>query len=1051
MKLTIAICTHNRAELLARTLGSLNQATRPHDCDVEVLVIANACTDGSAAFLRSYSAQMNERNWLRLRWEEEPTPGKSYALNRAIPLMADGIVAFVDDDHRVDRNYLVSIAEAHRKHPHASLLCGRILPDWDGREPGWVHDTGPYRVYPLPVPRYDQGSESHEITPEGPVPGGGNLCLRREVFSRVDGFATDLGPHGHDLGGGEDSDFVYRCLAAGERIQYVPEILQYHYVDPERLRLGYLLRKSFQRSRSTIRVRSRLHTSIPLYMWRKLAGYMLQAVFCLGWAPRRFYLIRLAAALGEVRGFRDQPQFVAQGAPAVRKRAHQSSVVATALLAGFAILGLGVSSSRPAHELIGSVVAIGAVAVAFAFALVVKSLNDFSRTGPELQEGIRRHFLAYSVWSLLRLSGWAFLLCSAMGAIGFVVYTSSIIAVSATVQAVAVAAAAITAILLLTALQFCRHLLYLPGSIAASYHYRLSRLYPLWQRLSPARLSMAHGTMIAIVALSTTAGAAQLLMEGKWESVFAGCIGGTLAWAFIRWSASAAPSLLSERSSRNSAGKPNILMIGSDTLRADRLGAAGYRRSVTPFIDSLSRGTLFTNCYVPCARTAPSLVSLMTGTWPHTHGIRDNFVADSEIRLQVAALPSVLAQAGYHTAAMSDWSGGDFRKFPLGFGRLDLPDDQWNIKYLIRQGPKDLRLFLSLFTHNRFGKWALPELYYLAGVPLTSLVARDACALISEFAEGSEPFMLNVFISTTHPPFGSEYPYYTLWSDKDYTGESKFVMARLTDPWEIIRRQGDSKKEFDLDQIIDLYDGCVRNFDDEAKRILEHLRACGLEDNTIIVIYSDHGMEFFEHGTWGQGNSVRGDYSARVPLVIADPRLSGEAHCSHIVRSIDVAPTLLELAGIAPPESMDGVSLVPYLKGEATDMNLAAYNETGIWLTDVPGMPVDHLRYPNLLELLEVPDKRTGTLAIKPEYQQAIITAKDRMVRVGPWKLIYQPTSGSPLYELFNLDLDPDCRHDVASEHPEIFRELRDLLMHWMVGGRTAASMPEDKAAAAVG
>ena len=501
--------------------------------------------------------------------------------------------------------------------------------------------------------------------------------------------------------------------------------------------------------------------------------------------------------------------------------------------------------------------------------------------------------------------------------------------------------------------------------------------------------------------------------------------------------------LFRQREPRPKAGKPcarpNILMIGSDTLRADRLGGAGYPRPLTPFIDRLaSRGTRFTACYVPCARTAPSLLSLLTGTWPHTHGVRDNFVADSETRLPVAALPQILAAHGYRTAAISDWSGGDMRKFPLGFQHLDLPDDQWNIKYLIRQGPKDLRLFLSLFTHGRFGKWALPELYYLAGVPLTSLVGRDARALISSFADDGQPFFLNVFASTTHPPFGSEYPYYTLWSDRTYGGESKFVMARLTDPWEIIRRQGDSKKEFELDQIIDLYDGCVRNFDAEVERIVEHVRACGLLENTVVVIYSDHGMEFFEHDTWGQGNSVRGDASAMVPLVIVDPRRASAGACTRIVRSIDVAPTLLELAGIAPHADIDGTSLVPYLDDAATDMGLAAFNETGIWLTEVPGMPEEHLRYPNLLDLLEVPDTSTGTLAIKREYQEIIVAAKDRMVRIGPWKLIYQPTTNGPLRALFNLASDPECLRDVAAEHPGVVERLDRLLVEWMNGTRTS-------------
>ena len=257
--LTVLICTHNRAELLARTLQFLNEATRPRNCSVDVFVVANACTDDThdliAAYPHNTKSGIDKREALPLRWVAEPLPGKSHALNRAIPLLTAELVAFVDDDHRVDIDYLQSICRAAETHRDMDIFCGRILPDWDGSEPAWVHNNGPYRIYPLPVPHYQQGERAKEITIEGPAPGGGNLCVRRRVFDRVGRFAEELGPHGHDLGGGEDSEFVYRCLAAGMRIQYVPDIVQFHYVDLERLRFGYLLRKSFQRSRSGIRTK----------------------------------------------------------------------------------------------------------------------------------------------------------------------------------------------------------------------------------------------------------------------------------------------------------------------------------------------------------------------------------------------------------------------------------------------------------------------------------------------------------------------------------------------------------------------------------------------------------------------------------------------------------------------------------------------------------------------------------------------------------------------------------------------------------------------------
>ena len=211
------------------------------------------------------------------------------------------MVTFVDDDHRVDENYLAGIYAASESYPEATLFCGRILPDWDGSEPAWAHDEGRYRIYPLPVPLQDQGDDPHSIDQKGFIPGGGNLFLRRTVFDRVGGFSQELGPQGHNLGGGEDTDFVLRALRAGEKMVYVPDVKQYHYVDTDRFRLGYILRKSFQRSRAAVNTRH-VHTKVPLYMWSKLAGYTFHVLYSLSRSKTRFYLVRVAAVLGEISG-----------------------------------------------------------------------------------------------------------------------------------------------------------------------------------------------------------------------------------------------------------------------------------------------------------------------------------------------------------------------------------------------------------------------------------------------------------------------------------------------------------------------------------------------------------------------------------------------------------------------------------------------------------------------------------------------------------------------------------------------------------------------------
>jgi arylsulfatase A-like enzyme len=216
----------------------------------------------------------------------------------------------------------------------------------------------------------------------------------------------------------------------------------------------------------------------------------------------------------------------------------------------------------------------------------------------------------------------------------------------------------------------------------------------------------------------------------------------------------------------------------------------------------------------------------------------------------------------------------------------------------------------------------------------------------------------------------------------------------------------------------------VAEFDDEMGKMLRHLEVCGLADNTIVVVYSDHGMEFFEHDTWGQGNSAVGDFSPRVPLVIRDPRRPARGKVDKVVRSIDIAPTLLDLIDAPPVASMDGVSLAGCLETDSACPELDAFNETGIWIADIPGLPDTHLRYPDLLELMEVPDRASGTLAIKPEYNNAILAAKDRMIRHGRWKLVYQPLETGHVLLLFDLETDPACQHDLSEQHQEVKAEL---------------------------
>lgn len=304
MELTVVICTHNRVDLLRSTVGHLDAAVRPPGMVIKLLIVANACSDGSREWLQR-RVQCQDGEALVTTWLEEPKPGKSRALNLAIANLETAWAAFVDDDQRVAVDFFQATAAALRAQPEVRFFCGRLLPDWTGGEPSWARDDGPFRIYPPPITSYDLGDEPLVVSAGTEIPAGGDLIVHRKIFEDIGDFDTELGPKGHDLVGSEDTEFVLRALAAGEVIRYVPTIVQFHYVDMARLRIGYLMRKAYQRSRSITRSEFQGRRSVPRYFWRKLAGYMVRTVLSTSVAKTRFYLVRLAATWGEMRGMLD--------------------------------------------------------------------------------------------------------------------------------------------------------------------------------------------------------------------------------------------------------------------------------------------------------------------------------------------------------------------------------------------------------------------------------------------------------------------------------------------------------------------------------------------------------------------------------------------------------------------------------------------------------------------------------------------------------------------------------------------------------------------------
>ena len=670
--------------------------------------------------------------------------------------------------------------------------------------------------------------------------------------------------------------------------------------------------------------------------------------------------------------------------------------------------------------------------------LLFVSIKHHTRTGPKVKETIEKHYSSYIFYTLFRLSGYSTVIIFSLSFFGSLIYLAISLLLGFSYGWLQALLSGSIFTSMIVAYLFCHHLLHTPSLLLASAQFRFSRLHPLWAMLSPTLLKSIKIFGLSTIAFVLICGHIRFFPTVHlmlWLILDAPMVMAAALWLWL-WAnrLSVIQTQIDGTTTGQQSGSPNIVMIGTDTLRADRLGVSGYHRDLSPNIDRLTKkSTYLKNCYTPLARTAPSLTSLLTACWPHRHKIRSNFPSAADLKITVPNIVEVLNNAGYETAAIGDWAAADLGKMNFGFKTKQLPDDQWNLKYLIRQGPATFRLFLSLFAHNQLGRKLLPEIYYLAGVPLSQQTGEECRQMISQFAKQKAPFYINYFSAATHVPFGSNYPYYQLYTDPDYKGDSQFIMTSVNTPEEIIASQEKGEAYFDLPQISALYDGCIKQFDDEVGKILQHLKHCGLEENTIVVIYSDHGADFFENGCWGQGNTLLGDDpSNRVPIIIYDPFKPTAQAIDTSTRLIDIAPTVLDLAGISSPQNMDGCSLTDIIANPGEAMDLHSYHESGIWLSNIPGMRKDHLSYPNILDILDIPDKELGMLCIKDEYIDKVIEAKDRSIRDQKWKLIYQPTLSGSDYLLFDMSNDPQCATDVKLQYPDIFNHYKSLLDEWI-------------------
>ncbi|MCZ6785559.1 MAG: sulfatase, partial [Planctomycetota bacterium] len=490
-------------------------------------------------------------------------------------------------------------------------------------------------------------------------------------------------------------------------------------------------------------------------------------------------------------------------------------------------------------------------------------------------------------------------------------------------------------------------------------------------------------------------------------------------------------ALPTRASSQSKGGRtaPNFVLIATDSLRADHLSCNGYGRETTPHLDALAaRGVNFTQCLVPTASTHESWVSLLSSTEPRQNGLRHMFPSRAlieKIEGEQTFFPELLGRQGYDTAAIGGWCGTTFGIFDLGFSHVDVSNTQ-NHLALIAEAAFTNHLLAAAFLDNPLGRLVLPELERVSFTRGASAITQRGKSYLDRAAASGKPFFLTLIYHVTHLPYSASYPYYTLYTDPEYRGRNRYRIDFQID--EMIQRgfEHDLTEE-ERRHIIDLYDGCVRQFDGQVGAIVAHLKRLGLLENTVVGVWADHGDDLYEPGTTlGHGVTLfGGDQANHVPAVFAGPRIEPR-RVDALVRSIDMTPTWLRWLDLNAPETWSGVDL----SGDVPP--LWALLETSYLLYR---QPVPDLRegeevrpFPRLDEATFLDPEFDYNIVLRDELEDMVVETKCFAVREGPWKLIRVPGVDGPIYRLFNLDEDPNCQKDLARGGHPAFERLASKL-----------------------
>jgi iduronate 2-sulfatase len=457
---------------------------------------------------------------------------------------------------------------------------------------------------------------------------------------------------------------------------------------------------------------------------------------------------------------------------------------------------------------------------------------------------------------------------------------------------------------------------------------------------------------------------------------------------------------------KSAGAKPNVLFICVDDLKPI-LACYGDKLVKTPNIDRLAaRGLLLESAYCNQAVCSPSRNALLVGLRPQTLGIYDLATNFRKTAPSAVTLPQQFKQAGYTTISIG-------KTYHTGHGNIGDPKESWSEppfkgggqSYVNAENRVEARLEEKGLTAKQAADQSLRGAAVEAGqceddAYVDGVAAREAVRRLEEFAQKpTQPFFLGLGFIKPHLPFCAPQKYWDLYQESQFE-----PAARQTPPdgapefapqfgGELRRYGGIPEKgtlPIDLQRrLIHGYYAAVSYMDAQLGLVLDSLDKTGLAERTIIVLWGDHGWHLGDHGIWCKHTNY--EQAARIPLLVVAPGVTkAGTRTRALVETVDIYPTLCELAGLSPQTPLDGQSFAAVLRDPTTSTRDS----------------ITHV-YP-----------RTNVLG------RAIRNDRYRMVE---WKAI-GAAPDTAVIELYDYQADPQETKNLAAEQPEVVSQLRGVL-----------------------